>query len=177
MPFCPCCRYEYEDWVESCPDCSVSLVAELDDEVELDEDEAAVWEYANPVLLKTVYSSFEAEQMNVLLNDSGIKVLIKSRNPGGVTKFMVGQLPHDGADIYVPAEELERAKDIVAVLEGDEPAEEIQDVDIDDFSDEPDGSKPKKSASVIVTVLIFVVLGLAIMFIDKLLDIIVGLFQ
>lgn len=28
MPFCPNCRDEFEDWVETCPDCKVSLVDE-----------------------------------------------------------------------------------------------------------------------------------------------------
>lgn len=29
MPFCPECRDEFEDWVKTCPDCKVPLVAEL----------------------------------------------------------------------------------------------------------------------------------------------------
>lgn len=29
MPWCPECRYEYEPLVTTCPDCSVTLVAEM----------------------------------------------------------------------------------------------------------------------------------------------------
>jgi len=29
MRFCPKCRDEFQDWVKTCPDCHVALVAEL----------------------------------------------------------------------------------------------------------------------------------------------------
>lgn len=29
MPFCPKCHDEFQDWVRTCPDCGVDLVAEL----------------------------------------------------------------------------------------------------------------------------------------------------
>jgi hypothetical protein len=29
MPYCPRCRDEFQDWVKTCPDCRVTLVAEL----------------------------------------------------------------------------------------------------------------------------------------------------
>jgi hypothetical protein len=29
MPYCPKCRDEFQDWVKTCPDCRVALVAEL----------------------------------------------------------------------------------------------------------------------------------------------------
>jgi hypothetical protein len=29
MPYCPKCRDEFQDWVKTCPDCRVAVVAEL----------------------------------------------------------------------------------------------------------------------------------------------------
>jgi len=29
MPFCPNCQIEFQDWVKTCPDCGIDLIAEL----------------------------------------------------------------------------------------------------------------------------------------------------
>lgn len=71
MPYCPECRDEFQDWVETCPDCKVPLVKELPPlpEEEFSDDALA--------LVATAPNEIEAHLWKGILEDNGIFSMIK----------------------------------------------------------------------------------------------------
>lgn len=92
MSYCPNCKYEYTDGIETCPDCNVELVAEIPNEEE--------W-------VPVYFSSDENEVLIVkgVLEDAGIPVwgetdVVNELEPLGETN----------EPVMVPASRLEDAK-------------------------------------------------------------------
>jgi len=70
MPFCPECRYEYVPGIENCPDCHVSLVAELPEDKSGDPSEKEYVElYPLPgqVYAEMVKEALEKEDIQCML--------------------------------------------------------------------------------------------------------------
>ena len=74
MPYCLNCRDEFEDWVEVCPDCGISLVDELPNPLtEIMSDEPLV-------RIATAPNEAIAHMWSGILEDNGIHCLLKSEN-------------------------------------------------------------------------------------------------
>lgn len=99
MPYCPSCRYEYNEGIEKCSDCGTELVSEISDEDAAEE------------LVPVYFSTDENEVMIVktILEDAGIPVweeadVVNELNPVAETM----------EPVYVPASRVEDAKKAIA---------------------------------------------------------------
>ena len=71
MPYCPNCRDEFQDWVETCPDCKVPLVNELTPLPEMEIPDNSL------VLVATAPNEIEAHLWKGILEDNDIFSMIK----------------------------------------------------------------------------------------------------
>jgi len=106
MPFCPECRDEFEDWVEVCPDCEVSLVEKLP---LLTESKGKTDEPL--VQIATAPNEPIAKMWSDVLAENNIHCLLKGGNLGAAMYIPAMILPHK---IFVVESETERAKELLA---------------------------------------------------------------
>lgn len=103
MGWCPKCKSEYEDNIKVCKKCNVKLVDHLEkDELEDKRVERLI----------NVASMYEANILISLLKSYDIPALYKSKGSGEYLQVATG-INYQGVDIYVPAELMEKAKQIV----------------------------------------------------------------
>lgn len=108
MPFCPNCRYEYEEGVRECADCGVPLVDQLPEEPEPAEEEL--------VELHTLPGTVYAEMVKEVLEKEGIGCVIKpSTLSGGLLVNAVGAAGSE-CRIFVPAGKRKRAEKILTEM-------------------------------------------------------------
>lgn len=70
MPFCPECEAEYEQGVETCTDCGAALVDELP------AADAPDTGHGEPVPLRNFANAAEAEMVQGLLEENGIRAFV-----------------------------------------------------------------------------------------------------
>ena len=63
-------------------------------------------------LLCTLYDDLLVDMYEALLKEENIPYLKKDRSGGGAIRILMGNNPH-GTDIYVPAESVERARELL----------------------------------------------------------------
>ena len=109
--FCPECESEYEAGVTRCPDDGTTLVDRLTAEnVVHDPSEARL------VQLYKLGSPAEAEMVNDILNNNGIRSIVKS---GGADAFSaLLSATSEGAVILVDERDLDRAQEIYSAFFG-----------------------------------------------------------
>ena len=107
MPWCPKCQMEYREGFDICADCHISLT---DENPELKRSPRDLGE---PVLLITVENEIEADILLDLLAEQQIPAFKKSCSAG---MFCVGNTCL-GAQVYVPQQLLEAARDVAEVLQ------------------------------------------------------------
>jgi hypothetical protein len=73
MPFCPNCKYEYNEDVKECPDCGTPLVDKLPEES---------FEDSDYVPLRSLPSRLYAEMLQEALKKEGIPSIIKGDDVG-----------------------------------------------------------------------------------------------
>lgn len=84
--YCPDCRAEYREGVETCPDCEVRLVVELPPEGP-DEDLVAIFETADVSLLPVVKSLLDSAEIPfVVQGDEALSVLPVGRWGAGISQ-------------------------------------------------------------------------------------------
>ena len=84
--YCPDCRAEYREGVETCPDCEVHLVVELPPEGP-DEDLVAIFETADVSLLPVVKSLLDSAEIPfVVQGDEALSVLPVGRWGAGISQ-------------------------------------------------------------------------------------------
>jgi hypothetical protein len=109
--FCPVCESEYEAGITKCPDDGSELVKSLPPEVH-DLSEAKF------LPLHHLGSPAEAEMVNDILSQNGIRSVIKS---GGADAFSpLLSATSEGAIIFVDERDLDRAREIYASFFGDD---------------------------------------------------------
>ncbi len=111
MPWCPNCGVEYRQGFNTCGDCNVELVTELEPVVE-NSDNVDDYDHAGESHLISVTNPFEAEMIESLLVANKIPVLKKLNQAGGFLDIYMGTAAF-GVDLYVPSKLLEKARDIV----------------------------------------------------------------
>jgi putative signal transducing protein len=110
--FCPVCESEYEAGVTECPDDNVQLVEQLSPETSHDSSEAKFVE------LHKLGSPAEAEMVNDILQNNGIRSVIKS---GGADAFSpLLSATSEGAVLFVDERDLDRARDLYIAFFGDD---------------------------------------------------------
>jgi len=110
--FCPTCEAEYEPGITRCADDGAELVDRLTPESGATDDSEARF-----VMLHTMSSPAEAEMVNDILRQNGIRSVIQS---GGADAFsaLLSQVSPGG--ILVDERDLDRAQEIYASFFGDD---------------------------------------------------------
>ena len=118
--YCPDCRAEYREGVETCPDCEVRLVAELPPE-RSDEDLVAIFETADVSLLPVVKSLLDSAEIPFIVQgDEALSVLPVGRWGAGISQSGRGL----AATIRVDKERASEAEELLRPLAEGQPAEE-----------------------------------------------------
>lgn len=129
--FCPVCEAEYQAGITRCPDDDAELVAHLTPEMGASDNSEARF-----VMLHTMSSPAEAEMVNDILRQNGIRSVIQS---GGADAFspLLSQVSPGG--VLVDERDFDRALEIYASFFGDDtspltgPAGD--DLDVSEFED------------------------------------------
>ena len=110
--FCPTCEAEYEAGVTRCSDDGAELVERLTPETGATDDSEARF-----VMLHTMSSSAEAEMVNDILRQNGIRSVIQS---GGADAFsaLLSQVSPGG--VLVDERDLDRAREIYSSFFGED---------------------------------------------------------
>ena len=111
--YCPVCESEYQAGITVCPDDGAELVERLSPEVGATDDSEA-----NFVTLHTLASPIEAEMVNDILRQNGVRSAVQS---GGNDAFSaVFSAVSPGAAILVDERDLDRAKELYTSFFGDD---------------------------------------------------------
>ena len=124
MPFCPKCRDEFQDWVKTCPDCHVTLVAELplepDPTPRRDRSPRADGSPRSKEPLALVASAPNepvAKMWAGILEDQGLHCMVKTHLPEMFRGFPptanIIQPSNLQFDVLVLESDLERAREIL----------------------------------------------------------------
>ncbi len=124
--FCPVCESEYQSGINTCPDDGAQLVERLSPEGGAQDDSEAKF-----VTLHTLSSPMEAEMVNDILRQNGVRSVVQS---GGNDAFSpVFSAVSPGAAVLVDERDLDQARELYASFFGDDtspltgPADEIED--------------------------------------------------
>lgn len=111
--FCPVCESEYEAGITKCSDDGAELVPSLSPETGGTDDSEAKF-----VVLHTLSSPVEAEMVNDILRQNGIRSAVQS---GGNDAFSpVFSAVSPGAAVLVDERDLDQAKELYASFFGDD---------------------------------------------------------
>lgn len=113
MPWCPNCRSEYLEGVNTCSDCNCELVDILEPIIK----EKVI--YDKEAYLLTVNTGTEADLIESILNANNIPVLKKFKEAGAYLILYMGMTSF-GIDIYVPSKLLDEAKVLIESRSGPE---------------------------------------------------------
>ncbi len=103
--FCTVCEAEYEEGITLCPDDNTPLVERLTPENTLRDSSEARW-----VSMHKLGSPAEAEMVNDILTNNGIRSIVKS---GGADAFSpLLSATSEGAEIFVDERDYDRALEL-----------------------------------------------------------------
>jgi|SRR2546421_10403034 len=124
--FCPVCESEYKSGITKCPDDGAELVDRLSVEAGARDDSEAKF-----VTLHTLSSPAEAEMVNDILRQNGVRSVVQSGANDAFSPVFSAVSP--GAAVLVDERDLDRAKELYASFFGDDtspltgPVEEFAD--------------------------------------------------
>jgi len=105
MPYCPKCRAEYIEEVKTCPDCQITLVAELPPK-----DES---EYVDLVELEKILDEVSGIMMKGILINNGIDAVLQSDKIPWLDGISDTWSKNYWGQLLVPKEEFEKARKIL----------------------------------------------------------------
>jgi hypothetical protein len=111
--FCPTCESEYEPGITRCPDDGAELVDQLSVA-----DGAQDGSEARFVALHTLSSPAEAEMVNDILQQNGIRSVVQSGASDQFSPLFSVMSP--GAQVLVDERDLDRARELYASFFGDD---------------------------------------------------------
>ena len=111
--FCPVCESEYEAGITQCPDDGSQLVKRLTSENATHDGSQAKF-----LLLHHLGSPAEAEMVNDILSQNGIRSVIKSGGADALSPLL--SATSEGAIIFVDERDFDRAREIYASFFGDD---------------------------------------------------------
>jgi Putative prokaryotic signal transducing protein len=103
--FCPVCESEYEPGITQCPDDNTALVERLTPENTLHDNSDARY-----VALHKLGSPAEAEMVNDILSQNGIRSVIKSGGADALSPLL--SATSEGAVIFVDERDADRAMEL-----------------------------------------------------------------
>ena len=124
--FCPVCESEYKSGITMCPDDGAELVEQLTPEAGASDDSEAKF-----VTLHTLSSPTEAEMVNDILRQNGVRSVVQSGANDAFSPVFSAVSP--GAAVLVDERDLDRARELYASFFGDDtspltgPVEEFAD--------------------------------------------------
>ena len=110
--FCPICESEYEPGVTRCPDDDTQLVARLNPETSHDDSEARF------VTLHTLGSPAEAEMVNDILRQNGMRSVVQSGSLDALSPLLSSVGP--GSAILVDERDYDRALELYQAFFGED---------------------------------------------------------
>lgn len=109
--FCPVCESEYQPGIKRCPDDKAELVERLTPENTLHDNSEARF-----VNLHHLGSPVEAEMVNDLLRQNGIRSVVQSGGADALTPLL--STVSDGSVILVDERDFDRAQELYAAFFG-----------------------------------------------------------
>ena len=120
MPFCPKCRAEYVEGVDTCQDCQIPLVAELPPKDEPD--------YVELVELQQVSDEVSGVMMKGILENGGITAVLRAAKIPWYDGIASTWSTYYWGKLLVPKEDLETSRkileDYLSSLEAEETEED-----------------------------------------------------
>jgi hypothetical protein len=110
--FCPTCEAEYEAGIKSCPDDGTQLVERLDETTATDDSEARF------LSLHNLGSPSEAEMVNDILRQNGIRSVVQSGGADALSPLLSSTSP--GSIILVDERDFDRAKELYSSFFGND---------------------------------------------------------
>ncbi len=111
--FCPTCEAEYEPGITRCADDGAELVERLTPETTAHDSSEARF-----VLLHTLSSPVEAEMVNDILRQNGVRSVVQSGANDAFSPVFSATSP--GAQVLVDERDLDRAQELYASFFGDD---------------------------------------------------------
>ena len=126
--FCPTCEAEYEPGITRCADDGAELVESLNTAAGAHDDSEARF-----VALHTLSSPAEAEMVNDILRQNGIRAVVQSGASDQFSPLFSVMAP--GAVVLVDERDLDRARELYASFFGDDTSPLTGPVSEDDFDE------------------------------------------
>ena len=126
--FCPTCESEYEPGITRCPDDGSELVDRLTVESGAHDDSEARF-----VPLHTLSSPAEAEMVNDILQQNGIRSVVQSGASDQFSPLFSVMAP--GAQVLVDERDLDRARELYESFFGDDTSPLTGPVSEEDFDE------------------------------------------
>jgi hypothetical protein len=111
--FCPTCESEYQPGITRCPDDGTELVERLEPETGGHDSSEARF-----ITLHTLSSPAEAEMVNDILRQNGIRSVLQSGASDQFSPLFSVMAP--GAQVLVDERDFDRAKELYASFFGDD---------------------------------------------------------
>ena len=108
--FCPVCEAEYQPGITRCPDDNTELVERLDPTTGRDASEARF------LPLHTLGSPVEAEMVNDILTQNGIRSMVKSGGADALSPLLSATA--DGSMVLVDERDFDRAQELYSAFFG-----------------------------------------------------------
>ncbi|MCM3869954.1 MAG: DUF2007 domain-containing protein [Pyrinomonadaceae bacterium] len=129
--FCPVCEAEYEPGITHCPDDDTDLVERLDATTAHDDSEARF------LPLHNLGSPVEAEMVNDILRQNGVRSIVKSGGADSLSPLLSATA--EGSLVMVDERDFDRAQELYAAFFGDDMTPLTGGpVDEDEESDDPE---------------------------------------
>ena len=127
--FCPVCEAEYEPGITRCPDDNTDLVERLDAPTGHDDSEARF------LPLHKLGSPVEAEMVNDILRQNGIRSIVKSGGADALSPLLSATA--EGSMVLVDERDFDRAQELYAAFFGDDLTPLTGGADEDEESEDP----------------------------------------
>jgi len=111
--FCPVCEAEYESGITRCPDDDAELVKRLTPENTAHDSSEARF-----VMLHRLGSPAEAEMVNDILGNNGIRSMVKAGGADALSPLL--SATSEGAVILVDERDLDRAQELYSAFFGND---------------------------------------------------------
>ncbi len=110
--FCPVCESEYQPGITRCPDDNTELVERLDPTTGRDDSEARF------LPLHKLGSPVEAEMVNDILTQNGIRSLVKSGGADALSPLLSATA--EGSMVLVDERDFDRAQELYSAFFGND---------------------------------------------------------